>query len=60
MAHRHSVWKTKEVLDIMKKWDYEMAKMKVVATGRFHKYSEEMAKYIVPGSQHWQILRIAG
>jgi hypothetical protein len=39
--------------------DWE-AMMKVVATGRFHQYSEEMAKYIVPGSQHWQILRIAG
>jgi hypothetical protein len=34
--------------------------MKIVATGRYQKYSDEMARYIVPGSQHWQILRIAG
>ena len=91
--------KQKDVLDIMKKWDEEMAKtpgipkvrgqrlmmghigvspshivneyqveslsdweamLKDVATGRYHQYSEEIAKYIVPGSQHWIVYRIAG
>ena len=91
--------KQKEVLDIMKRWDEEMAKatdipkavnqrvmvghigqspshiineyqvasladweamMKAVATGRWHKHSEELAKYIVPGSQHWVVWRIVG
>jgi hypothetical protein len=31
---------------------------KVVATGRFHKHSEAIAPYIVPGSQHWVILKV--
>jgi len=89
--------KQKEVLDIMKRWDQEMAKAtdapkprgqrtmvghigvspshivneyvvdsvsdwekfsNLVATGRFKGFAEEMAKYIVPGSQHWEMLRI--
>jgi hypothetical protein len=92
-----SFGKQKEVLDIMKRWDAEMAKatdapkprsarttvghigvspshvvneyvvdsvsdwekfMSIVATGRFKGFAEEMAKYILPGSQHWEILRI--
>ena len=88
----------KNVLDIMMRWEAELAKatdvpraksqrllvghigvspshiineyvvdsladwekfMNVVATGRFKGFAEEMAKFIVPGSQHWEILRIA-
>jgi hypothetical protein len=91
--------KQKEVLDIMKKWDEEMAKandlpkpksqrlmvghigtspshiineyvvenisdweamLKAVATGRFHTYSDQLGPYIVPGSQHWVIWKVAG
>jgi hypothetical protein len=88
----------KEVLDIMRRWDSEMAKdtaapkthgqrvmvghigaspshlvneyvvehvadwekfMGLVATGRYKGFSDDVAKYIVPGSQHWVIYRIA-
>ena len=34
--------------------------MNIVATGKYKSYSEDMAKYITPGSQHWEILRIVG
>ena len=33
--------------------------LKAVATGRWQKYSDEIAKYIVPGSQHWLVYRVA-
>lgn len=33
--------------------------MKQVATGRYQKYSDEIGRYIVPGSQHWMVYRIA-
>lgn len=33
--------------------------MHVLGTGRFQKYSESMAKHIVPGSQHWVVLNVA-
>jgi hypothetical protein len=90
--------KQKQVLDLMKRWDAEMAKdpdapkahsrrtmvghigvspshiineyvvdsvadwekfMNIVATGRYKQSAEEIAQYIVAGSQHWEILRIA-
>jgi hypothetical protein len=38
--------------------DWDKA-LKVVATGRFQKYSDEIAPFIVPGSQHWVVYRIA-
>jgi hypothetical protein len=89
--------KQREVLDIMKQWDAEMAKdptapkthgqrlmvghigvspshlineylveevadrekfMELVATGRYNRFSDEIAKYIAPGSQHWVIYRV--
>ena len=34
------------------------AMMKSVATGRYHQYSEQIAPYIVPGSQHWIVYRV--
>ena len=38
--------------------DWE-AFMKEVGTGRYHQYSEAIAKYIAPGSQHWVVYRLA-
>jgi hypothetical protein len=32
--------------------------MKVVATGKYKQYSDRLAEYIVPGSQHWIVLKI--
>jgi hypothetical protein len=37
--------------------DWE-AMLKLVGTGKYQKYSESLAPYIVPGSQHWVILRV--
>ena len=37
--------------------DWE-AGLSVVNTGKFKGFSEEMAKYIVPGSQHWLVYRL--
>ncbi len=42
-------------MDSMADWEKFMS---IVATGKFKGFSEEMAKYIVPGSQHWVVLRI--
>jgi len=38
--------------------DWE-AEMNVVNTGRFKGFADEIAKYIVPGSQHWVVYRVA-
>jgi hypothetical protein len=38
--------------------DWE-AMLKDVSTGRYQKYSDEMARYIVPGSQKWVVWRVA-
>jgi ATP sulfurylase len=43
------------LMDSMADWEKFMS---IVATGKFKGFSEEMAKYIVPGSQHWVVLRI--
>ncbi|MCC6477338.1 hypothetical protein IT157_09820 [bacterium] len=37
--------------------DWE-AMMHDVATGKYKKQSQAIAKYIVAGSQHWEILRV--
>ena len=37
--------------------DWE-AMLKDVSTGRYQKYSDEMAHFIVPGSQKWVVWRI--
>ncbi len=37
-------------------WD---AMMKLVGTGKFQKYSDAIAPYVVPGSQHWMVWRVA-
>lgn len=39
--------------------DWENA-LKVVASGRFQKFSERLAPFIAPGSQHWLIYRVHG
>jgi hypothetical protein len=44
------------VAESMADWEKFMG---LVATGRYKGFAEEMAKYIVPGSQHWEILKIA-
>jgi len=44
------------VVGSMADWE---AGMNVVATGKYKDFSEQMAKYIVPGSQHWVVYRVA-
>jgi hypothetical protein len=43
------------LVDSVADWEKYMS---LVATGRFKGFSDEMAKYITPGSQHWVILRV--
>ena len=43
-------------VESLSEWE---AMMKMVGTGRFQKHSDAIGPYIVPGSQHWQILRVA-
>jgi hypothetical protein len=37
--------------------DWESA-LKQMPTPNFKKFSEELAPYVVPGSQHWTVLRV--
>jgi hypothetical protein len=43
------------LVDSIAEWEKFMS---IVATGRFKGFAEEMSPFIVPGSQHWEILRI--
>jgi hypothetical protein len=43
------------VVNTIADWEQMLAE---VGTGKYRKYSEALAKYIVPGSQHWKIWRI--
>ncbi len=43
------------VVDNLADWE---TMMQSVNTGRWQKYSDEMANYIVPGSQHWTVYRV--
>ncbi|HEY3295546.1 MAG TPA: hypothetical protein VGL38_08905 [bacterium] len=45
------------LVDELSDWDHAL---KIVATGRFQKYSDSLAPFIVPGSQHWIIYRVHG
>lgn len=45
------------LVDHVGDWEKFMA---IVATGKYKGFSDDMAKYIVPGSQHWVILKIVG
>jgi len=44
------------VVGSMADWE---AGMNVINTGKFKGFAEDMAKYIVPGSQHWVVYRLA-
>jgi hypothetical protein len=50
IIHEHLVEKLED-------WEHAL---KVVATGRFQKFSDELAQFIHPGSQHWIIYRVHG
>lgn len=45
------------LVDSLADWE---AMQKLVGTGKYQQHSDAVAKYIAPGSQRWEVLRVAG
>lgn len=45
------------LVDELHEWEQAL---KIVATGRYKKFSDQLAPFIVPGSQRWIVYRVHG